>query len=116
MGVGTGWRRDDYAVMDADFDNRGAVLDSMIDALHATWAGKAIDGADDPDGPEPYSEGGPPIVLGGASGRALRRAGERGAIRQTISALEDIGVDEVCLWPRAHGIDQLHELAAVLGT
>jgi alkanesulfonate monooxygenase SsuD/methylene tetrahydromethanopterin reductase-like flavin-dependent oxidoreductase (luciferase family) len=158
----------------------------------ATWAGKSLEGAGDPVGPMPYTEGGPPIVLGGASGPALRRAGERAdawlsapaspqdiaanyatviaaaeragrpaprllaahyfalgdvddevrhnvqayyavggpgfveavygavlrspdAITQTLSALENIGVEEVCLWPQAHSIDQLHDLATVLG-
>jgi alkanesulfonate monooxygenase SsuD/methylene tetrahydromethanopterin reductase-like flavin-dependent oxidoreductase (luciferase family) len=191
LGMGMGWRTDDYAVMGADFDGRGARLDSLIDALRTTWAGKSLEGADDPVGPLPYTDGGPPIVLGGSSARALRRAGERAdawlsqpsapqdiaanyatvkaaaerarrpaprllvsfyfalgdvsdevrhnvesyyafggpdlvelihgsvlrspdAITQTLSALEDIGVEEVCLWPQARNIAQLHELATII--
>lgn len=77
LGIGTGWRTDDYAVMDRDFDDRGALLDAQLDALRATWAGDPLTGADTPVGPAPHTEGGPPIVLGGGGGRALRRAGER---------------------------------------
>ena len=191
LGMGIGWRPDDYTVMGASFEDRGADLDRLIDRLQATWDGKAIEGADAPVGPEPYTQGGPPIVLGGAAPRALERAGQRAdawlstpadpdeiaagyakvreaaerdgrpvprllasayfalgdvadevrsnvtayyrfagpdlvemvhngvlrtpdAITQTLSALEDIGVDEVCLWPQARGLDQLNALADTL--
>jgi alkanesulfonate monooxygenase SsuD/methylene tetrahydromethanopterin reductase-like flavin-dependent oxidoreductase (luciferase family) len=63
--------------MGASFDDRGADLDTLIDQLQAIWDNKAIEGADTPIGPEPYTDGGPPIVLGGASPRALTRAGQR---------------------------------------
>ena len=192
LGMGTGWRPDDYTVMGASFDDRGADLDKLIDALQATWDHKAIAGAETPIGPEPYTDGGPPIVLGGSSPRALRRAGQRAdawmstpsapddivtnfaivraaaerhgrpvprlyasfyfglgdvadevhsnveayysfggpdfvelihgsvlrtaeAITQTVSALEGIGVDELCLWPQARGLSQLNDLADILG-
>lgn len=77
LGIGTGWRPDDYHVMHASFDDRGAVLDAQLDALRSTWQGKALDGADDPVGPPPYTDGGPPIVLGGNAPRALRRVGAK---------------------------------------
>jgi alkanesulfonate monooxygenase SsuD/methylene tetrahydromethanopterin reductase-like flavin-dependent oxidoreductase (luciferase family) len=192
LGMGTGWRADDYAVMGASFDDRGAALDELIDALHATWSGKALEGAEAPVGPPPYTDGGPPIVLGGGTGRALERAGRRAdawlsapaapddiaasyatvraaaeragrpaprllaavyyalgdvqdevdrnvesyygfggsdlvrvirgvvlrspeAITETLSALEHVGVEEVCLWPQARGLDQLHALADIAG-
>ena len=33
------------------------------------------------------------------------------AITERLAALEDVGVEEVCLWPQARGLDQLHGLA-----
>lgn len=77
LGMGAGGRRDDYVVMDRDFDARGALFDAEIDKLRAAWRGEAPDGADAPVGPPPFTEGGPPIVLGGGGPRALRRVGER---------------------------------------
>jgi len=63
--------------MGASFAERGAALDELIDALRATWSGQALKGAERPVGPPPYTEGGPPIVLGGGADRALERAGRR---------------------------------------
>lgn len=77
LGMATGWRPDDYAVMGASFDNRGAALDELIDVLRATWSRQALEGAETPVGPPPYTEGGPPIVLGAGAGRALERSGAR---------------------------------------
>ncbi len=77
LGMGAGGRTDDFVVMDRDFDARGALLDAQLDALRATWRGEALDGVEAPVGPPPFTAGGPPIVLGGGSPRALRRVGER---------------------------------------
>lgn len=77
LGIGTGWRRDDYAVMGAGFDDRGRLLDAQLDALRRTWHRQPLDGAQDPVGPAPFTDGGPPIVLGGGGVRALERVGRR---------------------------------------
>lgn len=191
LGMGVGIRHDDYHVMGASFDNRGAAMDALLDALETTWSRNPLPAADAPVGPAPYTEGGPPIVLGGGSGRALIRAGERadawisslGApgdiaanyekvraaaekadrpaprfiasayfalgdvepevrrnvesyyafggtefiemihssvlrtpqeITQTLSVLEDVGAEEVCLWPQARGINQVTDLADIV--
>lgn len=75
LGMGVGGRPDDYAVMDRDFDERGALFDAQLVALRRSWHGQPIDGADTAIGPRPFTDGGPPIVLGGGSPPALRRAG-----------------------------------------
>lgn len=71
--MAAGARPDDYAVMHADFDDRGAAFDALLDTLRATWRGEVLNGADAPIGPPPWTDEGPPIVLGGGSGAALRR-------------------------------------------
>ena len=43
LGMGAGGRRDDYVVMDRDFDARGALFDAGIDKLRAAWRGEALD-------------------------------------------------------------------------
>jgi alkanesulfonate monooxygenase SsuD/methylene tetrahydromethanopterin reductase-like flavin-dependent oxidoreductase (luciferase family) len=190
LGMGVGIRPDDYNVMGAAFATRGAALDALLDALDATWSRQPLPGAEAPVGPPPYTDGGPPIVLGGGSGRALRRAGERAdawissldapddiaanyaqvraaaeeagrpaprflasgyfalgdvddevrrnieayyrfggsefiemiddavlrtpdQITQHLSMLEDLGAEEVCLWPQARGINQVTALADI---
>jgi alkanesulfonate monooxygenase SsuD/methylene tetrahydromethanopterin reductase-like flavin-dependent oxidoreductase (luciferase family) len=188
LGMGVGGRPDDYAVMHRDFEGRGALFDAQLDALSATWRGEPIAGADAAIGPLPFTDGGPPIVLGGSSSRALRRVGERAdaylappapapavaqmyetviqhaddagrpaprllsaryfalgdvddEVRHNVSTyyafggpefvdqvhasvlrtpddidsalqeLSDVGVEEVCLWPMAADLTQLHALA-----
>jgi len=94
LGMGTGWRPDDYNVMGASFATRGAAMDALLDALEATWSGRPLPGADAPVGPPPYTDGGPTIVLGGGRGRALERAGQRaGAWISTPGAPDDIATN-----------------------
>jgi len=37
------------------------------------------------------------------------------AISETLAGLKRVGVEEVCLWPEARGLGQLHDLADVVG-
>lgn len=83
LGVGTGWMAEEFEAVNVPFGKRGARLDELIDALRAVWSGapSSFDG-------EFYSwrEGGflpaptqpIPIIVGGHSDRALRRAAKRG--------------------------------------
>jgi len=188
LGMGVGGRPDDYAVMGRAFDDRGALFDGQLDALRSSWRGEVLDGADLPVGPRPFTDGGPPIVLGGGSPPALRRVGERAdaylappapphavagmyadvrttaeaagrpaprllgaryfalgdvddevrhnvgsyygfggpdlveqavngvlrtpeAITEALQSYADVGVEELCLWPMAADLSQLHALA-----
>ena len=81
LGVGAGWLREEFEALDADFENRGAVLDEWIEIARACWSGLA--------GPHhgkhysipvaihclPKPEGAMPVLIGGMSRHALRRAG-----------------------------------------
>jgi alkanesulfonate monooxygenase SsuD/methylene tetrahydromethanopterin reductase-like flavin-dependent oxidoreductase (luciferase family) len=94
LGMGVGIRPDDYNVMGASFATRGAAMDELLDALEATWSGRPLPGADAPVGPPPYTDGGPTIVLGGGSGRALQRVGERaGAWIASLGTPDHIAAD-----------------------
>ncbi len=58
-------------------------LDQTLQALKAAWSGEDFDGdlvgGLGPDlRPRPTSSGGPPVIVGGMAGRALRRAAELG--------------------------------------
>ena len=81
VGVGVGWMKEEFEVLDSDFDHRGQVTDEHIRLLQALWH------RDEPDFagnyyrftgmtmyPKPTQKPHPPIWTGGISPRALRRA------------------------------------------
>jgi probable F420-dependent oxidoreductase len=84
LGVGVGSLREEFDLLDAPFDDRGARADDAIRALRAAWAqpkpsysGKyyAFDGfVVDPRAVDPRT----PVWIGGRTPRSLRRAVELG--------------------------------------
>ena len=73
MGVGVGWCADEFARLGASFDDRGRRTDELILRCRRLWAG----GDDDPDvefAPVVERAGGIPILVGGSSDHAIRRA------------------------------------------
>lgn len=81
LGVGAGWLKEEFAFCGQDFPTRNDRLDEAIALLRALWAQAEIhhDGPAYPIAaarfePKPAQPGGPPIVGGGESQRALRRA------------------------------------------
>lgn len=84
LGVGTGWLREEFEALSADFEHRGAVLDEWIGIMRECWTGRvpphhgrhytiptAIHALPTP--PTPL-----PVLIGGMSRHALRRAGRLG--------------------------------------
>lgn len=84
LGVGAGWLREEFESLGASFDDRGARLEEQIDVLRASWR----DGVLTHHGPmmtiegvavEPKPvRGSVPIVIGGHTPAAARRAGRMG--------------------------------------
>jgi probable F420-dependent oxidoreductase len=85
LGIGAGWLRDEFELLGSSFDDRGARTDEWIDVLRTLWR----DPVASHHGPNlsfdavrltthPVQPGGVPIIVGGHSAPALRRAGERG--------------------------------------
>jgi probable F420-dependent oxidoreductase len=85
LGVGVGWLREEFDALGISFDDRGKRTDDYISALKAIWAG----GDATHQGPfasfervvskpGPHRDGGPPVVVGGHSEAAARRAGRLG--------------------------------------
>ncbi|WP_421994406.1 LLM class F420-dependent oxidoreductase [Reyranella sp.] len=83
LGIGVGWLKEEFAAMGVPFERRGKRADEYIGAMRALWAG---DGASF-DGefvkfqevscnPKPF--GHVPIIVGGHSEAAARRAGRLG--------------------------------------
>jgi probable F420-dependent oxidoreductase len=85
LGVGVGWLREEFEALGVPFESRGARTDEYVTAMRALWN-------DDPatfkgefvaferchSNPKPVQPGGIPIVVGGHSQAAARRAGRLG--------------------------------------
>ena len=72
LGLGIGGRDDDWLALGEQPSNKGQRLEECIAACRSIWAGARPDGALLPVGPQPSDL---PIVLGGYSEPAFRRAG-----------------------------------------
>lgn len=79
LAAGIGWMREEYELMGQDFGNRGKRLDEMIPALRELWKGGWVSWTGEyyqvPEMMiEPHPPAPVPILCGGESDVALRRA------------------------------------------
>lgn len=84
LGVGVGYLQPEFAAIGANFADRGAVTDEYLEAMQALWyqehpayQGRFARFADVDAQPRPVQRP-VPIVVGGRTGRAFRRAVARG--------------------------------------
>lgn len=82
LGIGVGWLRDEFDVVGVDFERRGAITNEAIDVMRKLWQHGAAEHAGEffafplvrmEPNPPPI-----PIIVGGDSDAALRRAVRRG--------------------------------------
>jgi len=85
LGVGIGWQKEEYAAVGVPYADRGRRLDEVIDAMRALWGpgpstfeGRYQSFRDVHCDTKPVQPGGVPIIIGGNSEAAVRRAGLRG--------------------------------------
>jgi probable F420-dependent oxidoreductase len=85
LGVGMGWVREEAEAVGTDFDNRGRRADEYIEVMRTLWRepiasfrGKFIAFDKVVSRPKPVQPGGVPIIIGGHSKAAARRAGRLG--------------------------------------
>jgi probable F420-dependent oxidoreductase len=112
-GVGVGWLREEYDAVGVPFDDRGRRADEYLGAMRALWTsfpagfkGRYVQFEDVHCTPRPTRPDGVPIVVGGSSRAAVRRAARFGA------GFYPLGVDHSGL---ADLIEQLHEECHALG-
>jgi probable F420-dependent oxidoreductase len=79
LGVGTGWMKEEFDLLEQDFADRGPRTDEMIAILRSLWTGEVVEhhGAHYDFGPvrmAPVPDRQVPIWVGGHSKAALRRA------------------------------------------
>jgi probable F420-dependent oxidoreductase len=84
LGVGVGWLKEEFEALGVPFERRGARTDEYLAAMRALWAGDNVsfDGeftrfANVTSRPHPV-DGAVPIVVGGHTDAAARRAGRLG--------------------------------------
>ncbi len=99
LGIGAGWLADEFDALGYSFADRGARTNEYIDVMRELWANPVASFA----GPTvafdhiqlttlPRQTGGIPIIVGGHSPPALRRAGQRGdAFLPAFSASQNRG-------------------------
>ncbi|MGI9598693.1 MAG: LLM class F420-dependent oxidoreductase [Acidimicrobiales bacterium] len=85
LGVGSGWSWEEYRALGVPFERRGKRMDEYIEAIRAVWtedragyAGEFVQFEDVVLNPKPLTLGGPPIIIGGDSKAAMRRAARMG--------------------------------------
>ncbi len=85
LGMGVGWVREEADAVGTSFDDRGRRANEYIDIMRALWRepvssfqGEYHSFSGVVSKPKPVQEGGVPIIVGGHSKAAARRAGRQG--------------------------------------
>lgn len=91
LGVGVGWNEQEFNSLAADYRHRGAITDDALAVLRHLFAGGAAPYRGrrfsyDHGVFAPTPDGGVPIMIGGNSDAALRRAAQYGDVWQGIPA------------------------------
>jgi probable F420-dependent oxidoreductase len=99
-GVGIGWSREEYAAVGVPWERRGARADEYIQVMKALWTqhratfeGEFVSFRDVVAFPKPVQTPHPPVLVGGISTGALRRAARHGdgwyGWKMTVGELRD---------------------------
>jgi probable F420-dependent oxidoreductase len=85
LGVGAGYLKGEYRALGVEFERRNEIVDEYIAALKAAWTndeftfdGTGYQALGNRVLPRPLQKPHPPIMIGGNSRRAIRRAAEMG--------------------------------------
>jgi probable F420-dependent oxidoreductase len=115
LGVGSGWQIEEYRACGVPYEGRGRRLDDAIVALRELWQpgyrthrGEFFEFVDCESLPTPVQAGGPPIIIGGSTEIAARRAGRLGdGFYPYVISPEDLAkrVETIHTTAREHGRD-----------
>lgn len=75
LGLGVSERPDDFTAAGADYHDRGARFEEQLKTLRTVWAGEPPVADAPPVGPWPRTPGGPQVLVGAFTPKALERAG-----------------------------------------
>ena len=122
LGMGAGYLKAEYKALGVDFDARNDIMDEYIKAMKLAWLGEDFEfegtGYSAPGNrmrPVPVQSPHPPLLVGGNSRRAIRRAVELGdawhpffapaavtATARTVSLAEEEDIDAALAYLHAH--------------
>ena len=91
LGLGVGSRKDDYEAVELGYHDPGKRFDETLETMRRVWRGDSVGGALRPIGPRPIRPEGVPILIGGRSDAAIRRAVKWGAGYTVGSAPPEVG-------------------------
>lgn len=85
LGIGVGWVREEAEALGTSFDDRGRRAEEYVEVMRMLWRervasfhGEFVDFDRVVSEPRPVQEGGVPIVIGGHTKAAAKRAGRHG--------------------------------------
>jgi alkanesulfonate monooxygenase SsuD/methylene tetrahydromethanopterin reductase-like flavin-dependent oxidoreductase (luciferase family) len=78
LGLGVGAREDDFKAAPASFHDRARRFEEQLELVRGVWSGQPASEEVGPIGPPPARAGGPELLIGGYSPRAIRRVGRWG--------------------------------------
>lgn len=78
LGLGPGWREDDFRAVGVDFRTRGRRFDEQLATMRRIWSGEPLGSDVGRIGPRPGRAGGPELLIGGFSPAAAQRVGRSG--------------------------------------
>jgi len=127
LGLGAGYLKGEYHALGLDFERRNDIVDEYIKALKAAWTsdefsfkGTGYEARGNRILPRPLQKPHPPLLIGGNSHRAIRRAVElgdawypfftAGAVSATARTAAMTGEDDIL-----EGIRYLREHCATVG-
>lgn len=139
LGVGIGWQKEEYEAIGVPYRDRGRRLDETIEAMRALWGpgpatyrGRHVRFENVSCDAKPARAGGVPILIGGSSPAAARRAGRLGdgfypyvispedlaaRMAELRSAAREAGRDpdaiELTVWPGSFAFDRTFDLDLV---
>ncbi|MFM6930704.1 MAG: TIGR03619 family F420-dependent LLM class oxidoreductase [Novosphingobium sp.] len=122
LGMGAGYLKAEYKALGVDFDARNDIMDEYLKAMKLAWTGEDFEfegsGYSAPGNrmrPAPVQNPHPPLLIGGNSRRAIRRAVELGdawhpffapaavtATARTVSLAEEEDIDAALAYLHAH--------------
>ena len=112
IGVGAGWLADEFAALGVDFASRGRRTDEYIEVMRTVWRdrvasfhGEFVSFDAMKLTTYPAQPAGIPIIVGGHSAPALRRAGRLG---DAFLPASNIGFDDPARWPAMWATVQRH--------
>jgi alkanesulfonate monooxygenase SsuD/methylene tetrahydromethanopterin reductase-like flavin-dependent oxidoreductase (luciferase family) len=78
LGLGVGGREDDFLAAQVLFHERGKRFDEQLATMTRIWSGQPLSDKVGAIGPSPVQQGGPELLIGGNSPRAIKRIGRWG--------------------------------------